>query len=300
MPRRIRYQDPEAVYHITNRADQCMFLLRPDDDLNEIVMTWLRRAARIHDVELYAVVIMCNHFHLIARASKMNLSNFMCYFQTSVSREVNNLRNRSEARVFPKRFSSEPILDNESFIEKLRYVLLNPVKANLVEFPGQFPGYTSWHQHVAEPQPLRHRAVPPEIVVPPFWKHLKPAELEKKWRNLVQPGVIEYAQNRSKPVVGAQRLRKLNWRKRPRRTKQNRRKPLCHSKNRSTWQKYARHFSHVQSEYRAASAQWRAGKAVEFPFGTIPPGWTRCDCNSERKYPPEFRCGSEKVLSVAA
>jgi hypothetical protein len=35
----------------------------------------------------------------------------------------------------------------------LAYVLLNPVSAGLVEFPGQYPGYTSWHQHVGEHQP---------------------------------------------------------------------------------------------------------------------------------------------------
>jgi hypothetical protein len=62
----------------------------------------------------------------------------------------------------------------------LAYVLLNPVAAGLVEFPGQYPGYTSWHQHVGEDQPERHIEEPPPITPPPMWKDLTPEELAEK------------------------------------------------------------------------------------------------------------------------
>lgn len=302
MSRRIRCEDPAVVYHISNVVDQRMYLLRPDDELNKHVMYWLRKAVRIYGIRLYAAVVMCNHFHLIAQAPKGNMSQFMCYFQTNLSREVNVLRGRKGASLFPERYSSEPILDEASFKDLLCYVLVNPVKANLVEFPRQFPGYTSWHQHVGQCQPSRHREEPPKIEKPPFWDGLSNEELAAEWRELVRPSVIEFARARTKSVVGAQRLRKLNFFKKPRRPSQSRSKwkPLCHAKDFASWKRFARFFSEIQREYRAASAAWREGRIAEFPFGTFPPGWSSCVSEGERRFPPDFRIGHREPLRVAA
>ena len=135
MGRPIRIQDHDLIFHITNRTDQAMFLLVPDDELNEIVHYWMRRAIMLHDAEVYVAVWMSNHPHIVARFPAMNMHRFMCYLQANLAREVNVLRGRYEASVFPNRYSAEPILDRRSLRRMLAYVLCNPVAANLVARP---------------------------------------------------------------------------------------------------------------------------------------------------------------------
>lgn len=288
MPRRNRIQDSDAIYFVTNRTQEAKLLLVPDDAFNAIVMRRLRNAVRIFGIKLYAAVIMGNHFHLILGAPKMNLSEFMRYFQTYLSADVNKLRGRFDATVFPKRFSSEPIVDLESLKRMLCYTMLNPVAANLVEFPGQYPGYTSWHQHVGAPQPTRHTEEPPPITPPPMWGSLSEEELAEEWRALVKPGIIHYAKTRTRPVLGARKVRKMKWWKRPRRPKRSRRRPLCHARDKETWKRYARFCDRVQTQYREAVLNWREGIVTEFPHGTIPPGWSECKLGP-RRFPPDFR-----------
>lgn len=269
-----------------------MFLFVPDDQFNAIVMKWLRRAVAIYGIELYAVVIMCNHFHLVLRAPNMNLSEFMRYFSTNLSREVNKLRGRKGELVFYKRFSSEPILDYESLERMLSYVMANPVSANMVSQPGEHPGYTSWHQAVGDSIPVRHTEEPPAITPPPHWAHLSEEDRRAEWNRLLIPRIEKLNKERTGRVMGARRVRKLNWRMKPnQRQKQRRPQPLCHAVHESQTELYKAFLNQQTTMYRTSIARWREGEEVEFPFGTYPPGWSQCDRRMRRRCPPHLRIG---------
>lgn len=60
--------------------------------------------------EIYAAVLMSNHPHIIARFPRMNMRRFVQYLSYNMSREVNVLRRRFHATVFPDRYNHEPIL----------------------------------------------------------------------------------------------------------------------------------------------------------------------------------------------
>jgi len=277
------------IYHVTNRTQEAKFLFVPDEEFNRIVIRRLRQAVRAYDVLLYAVVIMGNHFHLVVSAPKNNLSEFMRYFQTNLSRDVNVLRKRFHASTFPDRFKAEPILDEDALRDKLSYVLLNPVAANLVEMPGEYPGYTSWHQHVGQPDGGGHDEQLPPITPPPMWADLSPEELAQAWKDLVSPMIAHHARNRTRPVMGAKKVARVKYWRRPRRPKRSFRRPLCHTSSLDTWKRYADIFNHIQTIYRNAVIDWRNGTVSEFPYGTIPPGWAKCVADGCRRLPPEFR-----------
>ena len=139
MARLMRIQDPEFIVHVTNRTEEAKFLMVPDDDFNRIAHPIVCSAVRIFQVHLYALVIMANHLHLLLRARLMNLHLFMAYLTGNLSTQINCLRGRFDATVFPDRFSAEPILDVKSLLEKMAYVLCNPVAANLVARPEDYP-----------------------------------------------------------------------------------------------------------------------------------------------------------------
>ncbi|MBI4804165.1 MAG: hypothetical protein HY795_02920 [Desulfovibrio sp.] len=72
-----------------------------------------------------------------------DLSAFLEYFIGNLAREINVHRGRS-GTVFPRRFSAEEILDDEAFAGRIRYTLLNPADARLVEKYRDWPGLVAW------------------------------------------------------------------------------------------------------------------------------------------------------------
>ena len=277
--RRIRIWDPDVVYHISNRTQEAKYLFVPDDEFNKLVHRWLKRAVRIFEVELYAAVVMSNHFHLLVRAPLMNISKFMQYFQTNLSRAVNKLRKRYDAAVFPRRFAAEPVLDEASFDRLLAYVLCNPVTANLVEQPEQYPGLTTYAQSIG----VRDDGF--EITVPPHWRDVDETDLAERYEQLVEPTVSDCAKRRRKSVVGPAGVTMTRWWTRPRRPKRGPR-AFCHGAKKLTRKRYTTYANQVQTRYRACVLAWRNGKVTTFPYGTIPPGWTECVCRARRPRMP--------------
>lgn len=60
MRRRLRIQDPDIIFHVTNRTQEAKYLFVPDDELNAIVMRWLRCAVRIFGIELYVPCVVAS------------------------------------------------------------------------------------------------------------------------------------------------------------------------------------------------------------------------------------------------
>jgi REP element-mobilizing transposase RayT len=143
--RPVRWLAPGSVWLVTNRCEQERFLLRPDPQTTNLIGAWLSRALEKYGdgIELYACVVLSNHFHLLLRDNKGQLARFMWYFQTNLAKELNRLRGRTPARVFGRRYHAERVEDEKSFLSRWVYVLCNPVKSGLVRRAASWPGLTS-------------------------------------------------------------------------------------------------------------------------------------------------------------
>lgn len=160
MGRPVRVFRTDGIYLVTNRCMGGKFLMRPGPEMNRILLAALIYFADQYDIEILAWCFMSNHFHLIVRAPKLNLSNFMRDFQRYISKKIIKITG-CHAPVFPERFDDEDILDEESLRDKLQYVVMNPVKHGLVDHPSEWPGVTSWrcHRHL---EPAVGRRVDPQ------------------------------------------------------------------------------------------------------------------------------------------
>ena len=73
MSRQLRVQFPGAIYHVTSRGNRRQDIVCDDQDRNSFF-------ARIGDTvykynwEMFAAVLMTNHFHLFFRTPQPNLS----------------------------------------------------------------------------------------------------------------------------------------------------------------------------------------------------------------------------------
>ena len=86
---------------------------------------------------------MENHLHLIIKVGKEPLE---IIFKRICVRYVYwyNVKYRRVGHLFQDRFKSEPIEDDGNFLNVLRYIHQNPIKAGLVNMVGDYP-YSSYH-----------------------------------------------------------------------------------------------------------------------------------------------------------
>jgi REP element-mobilizing transposase RayT/transcriptional regulator len=125
-----------GFYHIVNRGVERRKIYMDDKDHRKFLEI-LQESAEIYIFEVYAYVLMSNHYHLLLRTSVPNLSLIMRQINSRYSMYFN----RKYKRVGPLwqgRFKSWYVYD-ESYLKSLvKYIELNPIKANSVNKIGEF------------------------------------------------------------------------------------------------------------------------------------------------------------------
>jgi len=125
-----------GFYHIVNRGVERRKIYMDDQDHRKFLEI-LQESAEIYIFEVYAYVLMSNHYHLLLRTSAPNLSLIMRQINSRYSMYFN----RKYKRVGPLwqgRFKSWYVYD-ESYLKSLvKYIELNPIKANSVKKIGEF------------------------------------------------------------------------------------------------------------------------------------------------------------------
>ena len=76
MPRPPRIDFPNALYHVTSRGNGRATIFFHDDDRARF-LGQLAHHLHLTSAVLYAYVLMDNHFHLLVRAPRANLSRLM-------------------------------------------------------------------------------------------------------------------------------------------------------------------------------------------------------------------------------
>ena len=138
----IRVFEPGGVYFITNRCMQSRLLMRPSVEINRIIGGVLARAACIFPVELFGFTFASNHFHLLARMiGDACLSDFVAYVEANIARRVGKVVGWS-GRFWYRRFSAEPVLDDDALVGRLAYIASHGVKEGLIEKAMDWPGLT--------------------------------------------------------------------------------------------------------------------------------------------------------------
>lgn len=145
MPRTPRIVVPGVPHHVTQRGNrrQTTFF-RPFDF--ELYRQLLADQCQKADVAVWAYCLMPNHVHLILVPSDpTGLRRAMAATHARYTRAVNR-REGWRGVLWQGRFASFP-MDDRYLMAAARYVLLNPVRARLVERPDEWP-YSSAEVHL--------------------------------------------------------------------------------------------------------------------------------------------------------
>jgi REP element-mobilizing transposase RayT len=129
MARRPRPQFPGAVYHVMSRGNRKSVIFDTDDDRRRFLNT-LGDAALTYQARVYAACLMGTHYHILLDTPRGNLSAMMRQLNGVYSQDRNRRRGQT-GHTFEARFHSI-VVQRERYLRHVaRYVVLNPVKAQL-------------------------------------------------------------------------------------------------------------------------------------------------------------------------
>jgi putative transposase len=131
MARPLRIEQADTFYHVLNRGNERRAIFRDDRDCEEFLGR-VGRCSRRFEIDVYAYVLMGNHYHLVVRTRQPNLSAAMHWLQASYTVWHNNRHDRS-GHLFQSRFKAFLVQGEDYLRRLLLYVHRNPLRANLVE-----------------------------------------------------------------------------------------------------------------------------------------------------------------------
>ncbi len=132
---------PGTVYLVTRRCSERRLFLRPCVLTNAIFLYVLAIAARLHRVEVHALCVLSNHYHLLVTDREARLPAFMQYLDSLIARAVNASLGRWEGFWSSDNSYSAVSHDGtDDIVRKAAYVLANPVSAGLVPTAREWPG----------------------------------------------------------------------------------------------------------------------------------------------------------------
>ncbi len=136
MPRTARKKSVSGIYHIMLRGADRRIIFGDDEDCRTF-LDILFRIRKKHKFSLYAVCLMGNHVHMLIREEEEPLQIIMKRLGvTYVS--YYNLKYDLLGHLFQDRFRSEPVDTPAYFMDVLRYICQNPVKAGLCGAPREY------------------------------------------------------------------------------------------------------------------------------------------------------------------
>ena len=137
MPRKPRLEFPGAIYHINHRGNHQEFIYQDDDD-RKLFLELLEKTIQRLNWICHAYCLMGNHYHLLVEIPEGILSMGMSWLNGVYTQKFNR-KYGVTGHLFQGRFKSKPVEDNMQLLMAARYIVRNPLEANIVENAEQWP-----------------------------------------------------------------------------------------------------------------------------------------------------------------
>ncbi len=144
MPRRGRLHIPGGCYHVIGRGLERRYIFREQQDKQEFLER-LGRCLSVSQSQCLAWALMSNHYHLLIRVGSQPLANLMSPLLGGYGGYYNRRHDRT-GYVFQNRFKSILCDEDSYLLELVRYIHLNPCRANMVSGLDALDSYP-WTGH---------------------------------------------------------------------------------------------------------------------------------------------------------
>jgi len=136
MPRRRRFTKFYSCHHVMLRGNAGRSIFFDDNDRIRFCLI-LQKAVEEYHLTIHAFCFMSNHVHFILEPTITPLSVGVHAFAGRYAQYFNR-RHKQRGHLFQDRFRSILIEDSDYLIRLVRYIHLNPVRANLTAVPQNY------------------------------------------------------------------------------------------------------------------------------------------------------------------
>jgi len=299
MSRHLRFvPDGGALVEVTCRTIQGRLLLRPSQQLNDIVLGVLGRAQSLYPLDIVGFSFLSSHYHMLLWVrDARQLSQFVGYFNGNLAREISR-QTRWHDKIWADRYHAILVSEEEpAQIDRLAYVLANGVKENLVARVEEWPGVHSAHALLTgepvegiwydrtlartlrlqrkSPEPGQVEIRQPVVLSPlPCWNHLTPEAYRARVAALVGQIEATAAAERARKGVEPLGVEKILAQDPETRPEVLDRSPIpfIHAATRKIRKELWDAYGWFVAAYREAADRLRNGdRNAAFPPGSFPP-----------------------------
>ena len=199
MPRQARLDAPGTLHHVMLRGIERRAIVTDDTDRQDFVRR-LGDLVKESSTAVYGWALLTNHAHLLLRSGPDGLPPLMRRFLTGYAQAYNR-RHQRHGHLFQNRYKSIVCDEDSYFVELLRYIHLNPIRAGLVGTLSDLERYP-WSGHGVLLGEVEGSWQEREWVLSWFGQTANRAQ--KAYREFVAAGV---GQERRPELVGGGRVR---------------------------------------------------------------------------------------------
>lgn len=200
LSRKPRVWIPGATYHITNRGNRKELIFMDDDD-RLTYMELLEKVRCKFPFNLHAYCLMPNHIHLLLETIDHHPKDIMKMLNTHYAMYFNR-RHELVGHLFQGRYDAKLIDSLNYFLEASRYIHWNPVEAEMVQYPEEFPwsSYSAFLAGGESPHPL----VTTERILSYFPEPCRDNYCEFVWNKLEGQSPSALTRRGTVPILGVE------------------------------------------------------------------------------------------------
>ena len=188
MPRLARLDAPGLLQHVMARGIERRNIFKDDKDRK----SFLGRLALILEETktlCYAWSLIPNHFHLLLHTGPTPLSKVMCRLMTGYAVSFNR-RHRRAGHLFQNRYKSVICEEDPYLLELIRYIHLNPIRADLVKDLKELDKFP-WAGHSAILGKRKNPLIPESSKVRPISYRQSPISFSGEGQKLLAEKTLE-------------------------------------------------------------------------------------------------------------
>ena len=144
MPRQARIDLPGLLYHVMVRGIERKEIF-PEETDKEDFLERLEKSLTNSGASVFAWSIMPNHAHILIMTGEKKLSRIMRGLLSGYATNF-NIRHKRTGHLFQNRYKAVICEEDEYLLELVRYIHLNPLRAEIVMDMEQLKGY-QWTGH---------------------------------------------------------------------------------------------------------------------------------------------------------
>lgn len=282
----LRDKNPAVFRLISIRTEEARLFMVPNKEMRKLTGGIVARYQEIFGIEIYALIYLSNHPHLLVRAPKSNIDEFCENVHREVARRV-NWRNNRRGKFWGRRYTDLHVVSESDLLEAFLYVTTNAVRHGLVDDPKLWPGLSSYSQSITEkeetfifhhysaargePQVTEHTL---RISPLPQFAALPPKKRKKVMKKLIDERTQELIKARREAGQGFLGLKGVQLQdpfSRPREISNKPRGPI-YSKDPCIIREFSQKIRERRGQYIEASMRFRAGALeTRFPENSFKP-----------------------------